>query len=70
MYKTIKLQPFLFFTDYTRLTSFGSGKDTLRQYLLPTGEGSENCIYCTPNVMIWKQKMNLAAPIYHDSKIS
>lgn len=25
--------------DYTKLTSFGAGKDTLRQYLLPTGDG-------------------------------
>jgi hypothetical protein len=27
--------------DYTRLTSFGGGKETLREYLLPRGEGIE-----------------------------
>jgi len=25
--------------DYTRLTSFGQGKDTIRDYVLPSGEG-------------------------------
>ena len=30
------------FLDYTKLTSFGAGKDTLRDYLLPKGEGKAN----------------------------
>ena len=30
--------------DFTKLNSFGGGKDTLRQYLLPTGEGIETVL--------------------------
>ena len=30
--------------DYTRLNSFGGGKDTIRQYLLPTGENVDTNI--------------------------